>query len=365
MNPFLSKKFRFYSFVSMVLLVFVHGYNLQNRYMQPWTLTGELLTINSFTQYFLANGIFRFRIPLLFIISGYLFAFHDNQLHWQRIRKRAKTLLLPYFIWSIIGLAIAVLFTQWNQTREVVYQTHLQPSNEPFGEYELTDWLKAIISPTSFQLWFLRCLFMYNLLYPLLLKGVLKIPTLLFTVFTFFWITTFGITLFEGEGLLFFTLGVWLCKHQKNIQSPPRWLNLPVFTGAFLIVATIKTCLAFSVNEMNVGYFLLMSLLHKTTIFSGLLVVWFGCDSVVKSLMDKKWFVHMSAFAFIIYALHVPIITYLIDPTFHLLNGFAHYRLVTFIFLPLIIIAFCIATGYLLRKTLPQAYAVLTGGRGF
>jgi hypothetical protein len=79
LSDFVSKKFRFWSFVSMVLLVFVHGYNLDIRYMQPWTIPGEPLNITSFTEYFLANGIFRFRIPMLFIISGYLYALHDQK----------------------------------------------------------------------------------------------------------------------------------------------------------------------------------------------------------------------------------------------------------------------------------------------
>ena len=65
-----SKKFKFFSFLSMVLLVYVHGYNLQNSYLQPFSTVHEPLTVTTFTEYFLANGLFRFRIPMLFIISG-------------------------------------------------------------------------------------------------------------------------------------------------------------------------------------------------------------------------------------------------------------------------------------------------------
>lgn len=34
-STFNSKKFRFWAFISMVLLVFVHGYNLNQGYLQP------------------------------------------------------------------------------------------------------------------------------------------------------------------------------------------------------------------------------------------------------------------------------------------------------------------------------------------
>ena len=80
-SDFTSKKFRFWSLIWMLLLVFVNGYNLDIRYMQPWTIPGQSMTLTAFTEYFLANGIFRFRIPMLFIISGFLFALHDQKFH--------------------------------------------------------------------------------------------------------------------------------------------------------------------------------------------------------------------------------------------------------------------------------------------
>ena len=95
LNPFLSQKFRFWSFVSMFLLVFLHGYNVESRYLQPWTTPTDPLTATGFVEYLLANGLLRFRIPMLFIISGYLFALHDGQPHRQRVRKRLRTLLAP------------------------------------------------------------------------------------------------------------------------------------------------------------------------------------------------------------------------------------------------------------------------------
>lgn len=105
-QPFISQKFKFYSFLSMFLLVYVHGYNLNNSYLQPFTIVEEPLTFTTFFEYLTANGLFRFRIPMLFAISGYLFALGDEQPYLQRIGKRTSTLLLPYFIWSAIALLI-------------------------------------------------------------------------------------------------------------------------------------------------------------------------------------------------------------------------------------------------------------------
>ncbi|GAA4003268.1 hypothetical protein GCM10022408_13510 [Hymenobacter fastidiosus] len=42
---FLSQKLRFWSLVAVVLLVYVHAYNLHPRYLQPWTPVDEPLTV--------------------------------------------------------------------------------------------------------------------------------------------------------------------------------------------------------------------------------------------------------------------------------------------------------------------------------
>jgi membrane-bound acyltransferase YfiQ involved in biofilm formation len=180
------------------------------------------------------------------------------------------------------------------------------------------------------------------------------------------WAATLGLFYIEGEGLFFFSFGIWLCKRNKNIVQKPRWVNLPLWTIIFITVAAVKTFLAFrGFSLMGDPVYPLLMLLHKLTIFSGLVVVWYGCDWLVQFFMARRWFIHLSAYSFIIYALHVPLITYLIDPTFSLFPGIQHHRLLTFILLPLVIILFCIAVGWTMRKTVPKVYGILTGGRGF
>ena len=78
LSAFTSNKIKFLSFLCMVMVVFDHCYNLTDRYLQPFTTPTDKLTITSFTEYFVANGITRFLIPLLFCISGYLTAMRTS-----------------------------------------------------------------------------------------------------------------------------------------------------------------------------------------------------------------------------------------------------------------------------------------------
>ncbi len=367
LSLWLSNKMKFFAFVSMLLLVYVHGYNLNQRYLQPFSSVSEPLTFNAFFQYFIANGLVRFRIPMLFAISGYLYALHDGTPYGKRIAKRFKTLLIPYFLWSIIGLLIAVGLWNWSVTHQAVNNAHLQPIfNKTFDQYTMTDWLFAVVWPTSFQLWFIRCLFFYNVAYPFIKSAVLKAPAVWFTLIAIAWVMMLGFVIVEAEGLLSFSFGVWLAKRSRNLEFQPKWFSLKWGIPAFFCLCAFKTWWAFAgmnwLGEFPHGLSLLI--MHKVVIALGLFVAWFSLDKVVKSCMKNRWFVRACSYGFIIYALHVPLITYLIDPVLQLMRNNANARLITFCLLPIAIIAFCMLVSKLLKTFAAPVYSLLTGGRG-
>lgn len=371
LNPFLSQKFRFWSFVSMFLLVFVHGYNVEPRYLQPWTAPTDALTPTAFVQYLLANGLLRFRIPMLFIISGYLFALHDGQPHMQRVRKRARTLLAPYLIWSAFGILLTFLLELHPSTRSGIASSHVAQIDDTrmlihdYRWYEVV--IRWIFFPVSYQLWFIRVLFIYNLAYPWIARAVAHRTAryMFFAVAVLSWLGTVGLVFVEGEGLLFFALGVWIQKTGFSIESPRPWLNPTGWCIAFVGLATLKTWLAFQGQPlMGDNVYPLLTLLHKGTVISGLIACWYGGDDIVRWCMARPWFVWLSAFSFMIYALHAPLVAYLIDPAIAVLQPMPSARLLAFILLPLAVIALCVATGAALRRVTPRFYGLLTGGRG-
>lgn len=371
-SEFNSLKFRFWSFVAMFLLVFVHGYNLNINYMQPWTVPGEPLTFTAFTEYFLANGIFRFRIPMLFIISGYLFAMHDYRPYGQRTRKRLRTLLLPYLIWSGFGLALTWLLELNPVTRDVIAGSHIVQIDDTRMLLHDYKWYEAlgrwILIPVPYQLWFIRVLLIYNIAYPAIRWCVLQpVGRWIFFGFAFLlWLGTAGFVIVEGEGLLFFSLGVLMQKKNFDIDKPKRFLN-PAFWGiVFLTLSAAKTWLAFN-GQPFIGnsVFPVLTIMHKLVIVSGLITAWYGGNALVGFFMRKPWFVWLSAFSFMIYAFHAPLVAYATNAVFTYMDHFYGYRMLTFIFLPLIIIGFSVGLGALLRKFVPDFYRILTGGRGF
>jgi fucose 4-O-acetylase-like acetyltransferase len=369
LTAFNSQKFKFWAFVSMVLLVFVHGYNLNQGYLQPWTMPGEPLTVTTFTEYWLSNGLFRFRIPMLFIISGYLFALSDNKPYKERAGKRVKTLLYPYLIWSAFGLLLSFVLELFPFSKNVVAETHMMQLDENRMLLHQYHWYEVIARwiffPVSYQLWFIRVLLIYNLAYPALRWCVThKIAKpVFFTIAILFWLSTGGLILIEGEGLLFFSLGIWMQKTNFNIDTPNKWLQPKLWCVVFIALSVIKTLLAFAAYFKGIEPVLLI--LHKLTVLSGLICAWYGCNALVKFCMDKKWFAWLSAFSFMIYVLHAPLVVYATKAIFMQIPHWYNYRMFTYIVLPLSLIAVAVIIGAVLRRLLPKVYGFVTGGRGF
>ncbi|MDX2183992.1 MAG: acyltransferase [Gemmatimonadaceae bacterium] len=363
-SPSLSRKIRFFSLLSMVLLVYVHGYDLEQRYLQPYTLVEERLSFTTFTQYLLANGLFRFRLPVLFIISAYLLAMRPPAPHGPLVRRRVRTLLVPFVLWSGIALLTTWGLEHWALTAPGIEAARLTwygdglISRATWGQ-RLSIWL---LEPVAFQLWFLRSLFVYIAAYPLLRRAVVARPRVTFAIATLFWLADFGIPLlFGGEGLLAFLIGIWLGVRGADVETRPSWVRLGPLTIVWLTAAACKTYLAFQgVSEFVTP----MVLLHKLVVASGMLVMWYGIDGLVTRAMDNRAFAWVSGFSFIIYAAHVPVINYALFWIFPLVEHLPGYRMAVFVLLPLLVMAGSVLVGATLRRFTPRAYGWLTGGRG-
>lgn len=368
MDRFLSQKFRFYSFISIVLLLYVHGYNLQETYLTPYSVVKEPLTFTTFIEYFLANGALRFRIPLLFIISGYIYALQDDRPYQQRIKKRFITLIIPFLIWSAAGLAITWLWQQIPVTAQAVKDAQLDQlgDNRPYSQIGWGGVLyRWIVRPVSFQLWFIRSLFIYNLLYPFIKRAVTKYPVIWFSLVFLFWHSIFSILFIEGLGLFFFSFGIWICKNNYPIHKKPAWFSYYLSWLFYLGISVIKTFMAFELEPGEPATVYVLYALQDISIASGILAIWFVADPIVKWCMNQKWFVRVSSYSFIIFALHVPLIHYSTRLAFIYVRNLQNYRLLTYLIVPILILIFCIAVGSFLKKTFPKAYRIATGGRGF
>ena len=368
MSRFLSQKLRFYTFVCIALLLFVHGYNLNQTYLQPFTTVDESLTFTTFFEYFVANGILRFRIPLLFIISGYIYATQDRVPYKQQIKKRAITLLIPYLIWSAIGLLITYAWQQYPVTAQAVMDSKLDQvgDNRPYAQIGWPGILfRRLCAPISFQAWFILALFVYDLFYPAIRWAVTRYPIPFFAVCFLVWAFELSFFVLDGRGLFFFSLGIWIQKINLNLEKKPEWLSMYISWLLFAGCSVIKTFMAFELEPNSWITYWALNALHAVSVLSGIVAVWFSTDRLVKWCMRRHWFVWISAFSFFIFGLHAPLVVYLTRLSFIYFSDIPNYRLLTYLLIPTLVFGFCLLMGALVRKVLPRFYSWATGGRGF
>lgn len=369
LNSFLSQKLRFWALFSMLCLVFVHGYNLNNRYLQPFTTVQEPLTFNTYIQYFFSNGIFRFRIPMLFIISGYLVTIKFPTATYKKlVSKRFKSLFLPYLIWSSIGFLFTYLLTLNSYTNSFVVESGLMWIREDMQHINQYPWwailARLTFFPIGFHLWFLRTLFILVLTYPAIkwicTKKIYNI--IFFSLIGLMWLLEFNILPIGNESLLFFGLGIFVAHSKFDIETPKPWMKPLLWGGLFVVSALIKTFIAF--HNLTMLGSLTQVLLHKICVFGGLVFAWYSSNALVVWANKQNWYHRLLPFNFIIYVAHVPIVTYAINWVFSWAGDFPNYRLLTYIFLNLVVIFVCVILGWVIRKISPKVYSLLTGGRG-
>ncbi len=368
MNRALSQKFRFFTFVSICLLFYVHGYNLKETYLAPYSTVEEALSFTSFFEYLFANGLLRFRIPLLFIISGYLFALYDSRSYVESIKKRFKTLMIPYLLWSAIALLFTYSLQQFKGGAAIVAQTGIDQmgDNRPYNEIGWAGiFFRWLVTPIAFQLWFIMALFVYNLIYPFIRWILQKVP-IIWLGFTFLiWFFPFQFFIFDGQGLFFFSVGVLAQKKGIFLEKRPRWLSTGIFFILFVGISVVKTFMAFELEPNVISTHLTLTILHRLAILCGMIAIWYGIDPVIKYTINQKWFHQISKHAFFIFALHVPMLPYLMTYALNITSSFWLNRITCYLFVPLIVILICIAVGSLIKNSLPKTYSIITGGRGY
>lgn len=375
MTRTLSQKFRFFTFVCIALLAYVHGYNLRDTYLSPFSTVNEPLTFTSFFEYLFSNGLLRFRIPLLFMISGYLYAMYDHRTHLQQVKSRFSTLIVPFLLWSAFGLLLTFLLQQIPYTADVVVKANLDQlgDNRPYTEIGWFGIIRRwLLNPISYQLWFLVALFVFNLIYPVIKWLVIRYPYIWLPLTFLYFFLLVQLPFLDSRGLFFFSLGVWIQKKNLNIEEEPSWFSLGLTLILFVGLSVIKTFMAFELASFEFRTALVpnttaivLTMLHQFAILSGILAMWFGANKVIHWFMKQKWFQHASGFSFFIFGLHVPLLPYMMTWALTTFQFLPNYRLICYLFIPLVLLVLSVWFGSLLRKYLPDVYKLMTGGRGF
>lgn len=341
MNKYLSQKIKILSFFSMILVVILHSHLLN--YATGW---------DRLIQLFLTREITRIAVPLFFAISGFLFFINyhkPNRLFFARkIKSRIKSILIPYILWSILGIS-SLYFMQ------IIPQTRFFFTKELIENYNLIQLIKAtLITPVgTYQLWFLRDLFLLILLSPLICWFIQKIRLLIILFSCWCWFANVPLHIMYNESFFFFIIGsVIAFYYTDNIQKRISFkISLVFFLLWIGICIYLTTAKHYSHSVHCIGILL------------GLISIWYSYDFVYPYFSTQTINSSIYNYSFFIYLTHEPLLT-IIKKIVLYLGDYSNVAItITYFTAPIITILACIALGIMLKKGTPSLYSLLTGKR--
>lgn len=352
MNEYLSVKLKVISFFSMLLVVFLHSYNV------VVNLDSEVILLDqgysSFIQNFFSQGICRIAVPLFFSISGYLFFLNtkgDLNEFISKFNKRLKTIVVPYLFWSISWFLFFLVL-------QSIPQLAMFFNSKNLVDYTVKEIVTTIlINPIPYQLWFLRDLMCLVVLAPLLFLLVKKTKYFALALVVIIWFLDLNLIVFGNESLFFFVLGSFISIHKNEILNIKFSNKALPYTLIWIAVLLFKTALIhYRYEEAFV-----ISFLHKVSVLIGILAVWSLYDSLINGGMKTD--IKALKYSFFIYVFHEPMLQFLKKILFYLTYKNELISLIIYIVAPIITILICIIVGFILRLAAPKFYLFICGGR--
>lgn len=350
----LSMTIDFMRFPLMIGVVILHcGY-------EEYSGFGDIIHIPDYPLfhiiYFFTRLFGRTAVPLFFFISGFLFFYKisdfTSHVYFIKLKKRIKTLFIPYVIWNIIIFCGYIII-------DILLPNMMYGQIILLSDCNLCDWLIATFwngygngAPINTALWFVRDLMLLCFLTPVIYVLVKRLHIYMVIFLGLLWITNSWVSILElrSVSVFFFTAGAWFSINNKNfirIFNPNIWIYYLLF---YLLIGYIS----FKYNmfgDNSGGGILCGSIAVITT----------SAHFVEKRIWKPNTF--LSGSSFFIYCFHLSL-AFLRKPIARIVHPHSN---LSWICLYCIYPAFLILLGlffyYIIKRFLPKVAGLLSGNR--
>lgn len=304
-------------------------------------------------------------VPLLSVISGYLF-FHRPTINFRTLlSSRLFSIALPSWLWSALWLVTA--YTLFNLGRLYGW---FQWSDYGFENADVMTLINGIFGltrePFAFQFWFVHDLLLTLMLTPVLYFLLQWMNWHLLILMAVIWMMIpYPPVFFSGNVLMFFTIGAWLSLPDspglglilEKLQRY-RWPLLILFTGVLTLrLLSYKFAL---INDILQGYVYLCALRIIGVLTASALIY----HLVTQRQRLTRFFLRYSGYSFIIFAAHYPLIELLQGPVLSIPGHDSTLGLtMSWLLIPLFTIALIIVLSRQCERHFPLLFSILNGGR--
>lgn len=364
--------------IALLRFPLIVGVVLIHSYTKEIPLGGETLQVAgnpdfplfSTFAFYISQVISRLAVPMFFFFSGYLFfcklpsAGFTFDTYKQKLKKRARTLLVPYILWN----ALVLLFTFSGQVAKWLMGEGGE--SKRVWDYSLSDffyvfWDRRMIAgqealdvdrfPLDYPLWFIRDLMVVMLFSPLIYFLIRKLRHYVILIPAALWFFKCWpeVPGFSAASWFFFSAGAYFSIWGRNFVSDFRRL----FPASIVLYLFVSVADLYFQSETWHTY------IHQTGILIGIpaaisLTAWF----IQRGTWRETPF--LAASSFFVYAYHAYPLSTLSFVLYRILRPASDAMfLFLYILRPLLIILIGLGIYYMMKKWMPKVAGVLTGGR--
>ena len=372
-NLLQAEVFRWLRFPLIIGVVFIHSIGVPVDVEQINFVSPSGQDVYDIVRIAFSNVLARVCVPLFFFMSGYFFFAQLKPWNWQvyvgKLRKRARTIMVPYLLWITIGIGwhcLTLLAKCGNIESIVSFFSEFHYWHMYWDCYELDpvklNWLGFEVyssAPYHYALWFLRDLMIMMIIAPFfyLLFKYMNLWGLLLLLLNY--ISYIGAIVPEllPTPLLFFGAGAYFQMNNINAIQFFKPYEKIAYVGAF---AFFILCVRFNsfytyVGNMFFPFFVLLGCISVLCLATSV-VKHNGCP-LMSSLSESSFFIYLMHTIFVL-----PFIVSLSLKIGYSLGAF--FLILGYLMSPFVAIALCLLVRRILLKFIPQLYLLLTGGRG-
>lgn len=307
----------------IVLVTYAHSYG---GVMEGYSVLGSGWDSYEVLKIMVSQTLVKVAMPTFFVMSGYLFFANVEQFnkksYWQKIRRRVRTLLIPYIIWNLLMAVKLKTFC-----------------------------LSIFWEPANMPLWFLRDLIIVSLLTPIIYIGVKRLGYWLIVLLLPVYLT--GIWAIQPElnpyAICFFTLGAYLSIQRINLIEACVKMEKTVYLLSVLLA------LAMVLTYPTIAYSILMlcfRVVGVVTVFCMARRILSRTNKrISKTACDASYFIYLTHYVFFFSFIDTAFFSFFGTSTTSLC---AHYLLC-----PLVKVAIFVAIYYIYRKTYTYVSKIL------
>ena len=334
----LSDKLKIVKFICMILVVYIHS-----RPMPVFSYEIDVPAWVETVKTVLSDTIAAAAVPVFFLLSA--FFLYAKPFSWTaNIKKKIHSILIPYLIINTFWLLFFFVMSR-------IPQLSAYFASE---QYQINTWrdvLNAYLGnyPLYYPFWFLKDLFLLNLISPVLWLAAEKMPIV--TAVACFFVYSSGMIpgyLFHGgKSIVYWMMGLYIVRTGLDFGIIDRFRYPDILIG--YIAATV------------LYYFKYMPIL----IYVGIAFVFFyrSCGYLVDTYRNSRFFQICVSQTFIIYAFHEFYEAMAKKAVMGYLPQTGIVQVLEYLILPLVIIAICIFAGEIMKRRISKVYNFITGHR--